>query len=140
MFRIKFLDAVALQTMPLQHPDRAAGDAQQTVSARIGNWSTGPSSSSGGEQCRSETRRRRLRSFGPKLNSSRMQQRGEAGSGLEEDWNWKLRRRSRTRRNWTSRGGGCRSRYVKLRNSRTWIRCSGTVRKRSGRRGYWRLR
>ena len=54
---------------------------------------------------------------------------------------WKFRRRSRIRRSWTSRGGGgCRSRYEKLRNLRTWIGCSGKGRKRNGRRTCKRLR
>ena len=49
-------------------------------------------------------------------------------------------RRSTIRRSWTSRGGGGRrDSYGRFRNSRTWIRCSGTGRKRSGRKSYRRL-
>ena len=54
MFRIQCMDAVPLQAMPLQHPGRAAGKYRQAVGARLGEWSTGSSSSSGGEDKKSK--------------------------------------------------------------------------------------
>ena len=53
LFRIQCMDEVALQAMLLQHPGRAAGKYRQAIAARNGEWSTGPSSSSGGEDKKS---------------------------------------------------------------------------------------
>ena len=91
-----------------------------------------------------ETRMRRLKNCDHRLNSSEGSRerrrsteckviRREEKTVLSKTGKWRLMRRSTTSRSWTSREGG------RFRISRTWIRCSGTGRKRSGRESYWRL-
>ena len=79
-------------------PAGLRGKYRQAISARTGEWSTGSSSSSGGEEKKSRVQEAEIKELRAQVEQLRRQQRGEAGhegqcdptrieTCLEEDWN-----------------------------------------------------